>query len=167
MARSYVQNVSRLRRKLRRMPAEITKEVKDAIRDGVNLAERSIVQEIPRSDVDHEHLADNFKSRISKRDGLSAELGYANKPGFRREWHAAGWRAHFVIFGTRSSRTKPLALGTQRNPGGLGPKKLRNRAGRGLAPNNFMSRGWKKVEQQIIHRIKSGVDRALKRAADL
>ena len=69
--------------------------------------------------------------------GLSFRIGYW-KSGNIRNWRKAGWRAKFIEFGTRNQRAFP-----------------------------FMGRAYSRNEKPIISRINRGVDRALKRAANL
>lgn len=69
--------------------------------------------------------------------GLSFSIGFWKK-GNIRNWKKAGWRAGFIEYGTRDIRRDP-----------------------------FMTPAYFENEQRIIHRIKRGVQRALKKAANL
>ncbi|KWT72373.1 hypothetical protein APY04_0167 [Hyphomicrobium sulfonivorans] len=51
----------------------------------------------PRDDGD---LAEAAHWRMS-RDGLSAQVGYGNQPGFKRQWKRGGFKALWQEFGTK------------------------------------------------------------------
>lgn len=141
--------VSRLRRKLRRMPDEVQAEVKRAMQDATNVVERQTRPEIPVDDGD---LAHSYRAQIS-RDGLSARLGYWEK-GNLRNWRRAGWRAHFTIFGTKGGQ---IERGGDKAPILLPPQPA----------NNFIGRGWAKSRERVLNLLDSGVKAALKRVREL
>lgn len=130
-----VQGVSKLRRLLRKMPDDMTREVKNAVRDSANKLERDMAREAPVDDGD---LRDALKSNVS-RDGLSARVGYWKK-GNLRNWRKAGWRAAFTIFGTRGAPEQNIPAQTG---------------------NNFVGRVAKRQETEIKNRINKAVDSAL------
>ena len=105
MARKRVFNESRLRRKLRRFPEELRKDIRKAMEQSAD----ELVQEIrARAPKDEGQLAENATARIS-RDGLSAQIGYSkNKSGFKRAWKRGGFTALFQEFGTAHHSAQPF-----------------------------------------------------------
>ena len=98
-----VRGVSKLRRKLSRMPKEVQKDVEAALRDGANLVFRDAQANVRRR---FDDLAETMKIKRGSR-GLSFRIGYWKK-GNIRNWRKAGWRAKFIEFGTRTVRAFPF-----------------------------------------------------------
>lgn len=142
-----LRGVSKLRRKLRRLPDDIQRGIKNAVRDSGNLAVRAIIPEIPVQEGD---LRDALTMKVG-RDGLSAKVGYT--PKWKRPWRKAGWRAAYTIFGTKGGTIKSgPAKGTHIPP---------------QPPNNFMNRGWQKVRAVIFNKLTTSVDESLRKASRL
>lgn len=98
-----IKGISRLRKKLSRMPKEVQKDVEVALRDGANLVFRDAQAKVRRR---FDDLADAMKIKRGTR-GLSFRIGYWKK-GNIRNWRKAGWRAKFIEFGTRTIRAFPF-----------------------------------------------------------
>lgn len=100
---SYTKNVTRLRRKLRRMPDEVVKPIRDEIEDAAQEIHYEALSRIPVRTGD---LAQALTWRTG-RDGLSARIGFWKKGNLKR-WRLGGWRGHFVEFGTVNMPAKPF-----------------------------------------------------------
>ena len=149
--------VSQLRRKLRRMPEDVREVVQKAIADGAELVKFEQLKRVP---VDEGDLAASIEIKLSG-DKLAAEVG----PGARtmKAKRAAGWRSHFVEFGTRPHSTKPqarLLKGGQKEGAGKG----------GMHPGTparpFIRPALKENMGEITKMIDAAVDQALKKASD-
>jgi HK97 gp10 family phage protein len=99
-ARGYA-SVSRLRKKLARMPDDIVKDVRDAISDSAEVLRFEMLQRVP---VDTGMLAETIEIKLG-RDKLSARVG----PGARtKKARKRGFRALFLEFGTRHMAARPF-----------------------------------------------------------
>ena len=87
------------------MPQEIKGPVQDAIGDGLEVLYRETYRNVARDEGD---LADTLKKQ-QRGDKLGGRIGWWRK-GNLRNWKKAGWRSHFVEFGTRERKAQP-ALG--------------------------------------------------------
>lgn len=101
MSRMY--GAQSLRRKIKRMPDDVKGEVQAAIKDSADTIYYEALPRIPR---DEGRLAEALHKRLSS-DKLGAQVGYW-KRGNLRNWRKAGWRAHFIEFGTRDQRARPF-----------------------------------------------------------
>ena len=110
-----VKGGDRLRSTLRRFPDALTKELKGVIAAGAELVRDEARDRVP---VDTGELKAALLAKPSK-DGLSAKDGYSPKrSGFKRAWKQAGWRFHFIEFGTKKTPARPFlrpAFRTHRN----------------------------------------------------
>lgn len=97
MARSRVQNDSRLRRKLRRFPDELRAEVAIPMKLSAEELADAITANAPKDSGD---MAEAASYRVS-RDGLSAQIGYSKRAGFKRAWKRGGFKALWQEYGTR------------------------------------------------------------------
>ena len=101
---SRVRGGSQLRKQLRRMPNEITDEIKKAIAWGAEEIRAEIELRAPRDEGD---LAENVRAKISS-DKLGAAIGYSkSRPGFKNAWKKA-FTALFQEFGTRHHAAQPF-----------------------------------------------------------
>lgn len=109
-ARGYA-SVSRLRRKLRRMPDDIVDEVRKAVTDGAEILRFEMLNRVP---VDTGILAETIEIKLG-RDKLSATVG----PGARtKKARLRGFRALFIEFGTQNMSARPFifpALESRKN----------------------------------------------------
>lgn len=95
----------KLRNKLRRFPEELTKEISEEIWTG---AQKVLADAIAAVPVDTGDLRDAITAKQSN-DKLGAKVGYSPKrSGFRKAWKRAGWRFHFVEFGTKKKPARPF-----------------------------------------------------------
>lgn len=76
------------------------KEVKDVLADGADAMEFAIADRI-RS-VGAEDTGDLIDSiaKVRRTSGLQWRIGFF-RSGAKRKWRLAGWRAHFIEFGTK------------------------------------------------------------------
>lgn len=130
---SKVLGAQSLRRKLKRLPDHIKKPVQQAIVEGADILHRDMAAGAP---VETGALRDSIRTRISS-DKLGARVGFFEKGG-KREWKKAGWRAHFVEFGTRQRPATPF-----------------------IQPAAF------RTFPLILKNIKAAVNRALEKASEL
>lgn len=100
--KSGVRGVSRLRKKLRRVPVEIRKEVVAAIADAGELLRFEMLKRVPRDEGD---LASVIELKFSN-DKLAIDVGPGVKS--KRSFRLAGWRAHFSEFGTLTASAQPF-----------------------------------------------------------
>jgi HK97 gp10 family phage protein len=91
--------VSKLRRKLRRLPEEATKGIKTAMTELAADIERSAKSRVP---VDTGTLKANISAKVS-RDGLSARIGVQGKRASRKAFYGP-----FVEFGTVKTPAQPF-----------------------------------------------------------
>ena len=100
--KSGIGNSGRLRRKLRRMPDEARKAAQDGIEHAAELVKFEQLKRVP---VDEGDLAASIEVQI-RGDKLSARIG----PGARtkKARDLAGWRAHFIEFGTAFAQARPF-----------------------------------------------------------
>ena len=105
MARSRMMNESRLKRKLRRFPKELTVDVAAAIKQGAEELRDEIEDRAPK---DEGKLAPAATARVSQ-DGLSAKIGYsARQAGFKRAWKKGGFTSLWQEFGTKHHAANPF-----------------------------------------------------------
>jgi hypothetical protein len=103
--RSSYQNVSRLRRSLRRFPDELKGPIKRAMEHaGAELA-REIADRAPVEEGDLKAAAHYQVSR----DGLAVHAGYSkNRTGFKRKWRKGGFVALWQDFGAKQHPATPF-----------------------------------------------------------
>lgn len=98
-------NDSRLRRKLRRFPEELRKDIREAMEDAGRELQQEMASRAPKDEGD---LA-NAAHYVVSRDGLSVRVGYGTAPGFKRKWNkGGGFTALFQEFGTRNHKANPF-----------------------------------------------------------
>ena len=131
--RKGIRGVSRLRKKLRKMPDEIVADVRLAIADSAEIVKLEQLRRVPVAEGD---LARSIEVKLGG-DKLSAEIG----PGARtkRARDDAGWRSHFTEFGTRPHGGHP-----------------------GTRPQPFIFPGFEAAKPQIRKIIDTAVDKALR-----
>lgn len=133
MARQRMLGSQSLRRKLKRLPDSIKGEVQEAITDSREAIYADSLAGVP---VDQGDLAGALH-RKSSSDKLGARIGYWRK-GNARRWKRGGWRALFILFGTKT-----------------------------IPANNFLMRAYRKNERWVINRVSKAVGSALKKASNL
>lgn len=152
-----VEGGAKLRRLLRRIPDDITVELRREMSEAAELTEFEMLKRVP---VKGGGLARSIGKKPAK-DGLLWMVG----PGARGKYamKVGGWRAKFVEFGTRPhSLAKGASLGF--------PKRRRKKQGQGAqhpgsAPNPFVRPAFLAAKRIFRPRINAALDRALKRAA--
>jgi HK97 gp10 family phage protein len=99
--------VRRLVQAIEKQDRTITEPLKEALADSAADVEDAIRFEIvAQGAVDEGDLLDAVsKKRLSS--GFRWKIGFLRK-GNLRNWRKAGWRAHFVEFGTRTQRPRPV-----------------------------------------------------------
>lgn len=97
-----ITGVASLRRVLRQAPADLKREVVEAVASGAALVEAEMKVRVPR---DTGALGDVIRTKTT-RDGMSARVG----PGVRgkRDMRKAGWRARFAERGTKRHPAQPF-----------------------------------------------------------
>lgn len=120
-----------LNRKLRMMGPVATEEMKPVITAIGQELRFEMLSHIP---VDEGDLAAALHMQVESR-GLSVRVGYWKK-GNKKRWLLAGWRAHFVVFGTVKK-----------------------------AARDFMTPAFNKVRRNAGRDIDKAVDRLLRRVA--
>lgn len=103
MARRYVKD-SALRRRLRRFPEELRQPIKRVLTVSAPMLANEIQTRAPK---DEGAMAENVSWRVS-RDGLSAQIGYSKRVGFKRAWKRAGFKSLWQEFGTRHHGAQPF-----------------------------------------------------------
>lgn len=137
--RSRISGRSKLRVKLSKiLPAEVKKHVQDAVGDAAKIIFADAERNIP---VDSGDLKKSINIQ-HRGDKLGAKVGFWKK-GNLRNWRRAGWRAHFVEFGTRGKG----GTGAQKAQPFLGPAYLKN-------------------QHRVKKLIDNAVDKALKKVAN-
>ena len=97
--RSGISGVNRLRRTLRRLPSEVTEEIRNEIDRAGKLVRATALQNAP---VDTGNLASLLSYKTSP-DGLSVRIGFIGKKAIRK-----GFYARFFEFGTATMAAKPF-----------------------------------------------------------
>jgi HK97 gp10 family phage protein len=92
----------KLRQALNRMDAGLTQSIRDHNREQAAEVFRDIESRIP---VDSGDLKRSLRKFVAK-DGLVFEVGWGKR--WKKPFAVAGWRAHFVEFGTKQTRSKPM-----------------------------------------------------------
>ena len=100
--RKGLRGVNNLRRILRRIPDEMTAEVRQEIKESAELIEYDAKVNVHKDSGD---LAAAISHKLG-RDKLSASIGFDAR--WKKLWRLAGWRAHFVEFGTSKTRARPF-----------------------------------------------------------
>lgn len=158
--RSRISGRSKLRSKLSKiLPAEVKKEVQDAIGHAAKIIFDDAERNIP---VDSGDLKDSIKLQ-HRGDKLGAKIGFWKK-GNLRNWRKAGWRAHFVEFGTRGTRNIK-----NKNRFSLSQNFGRKRVKITVKPQKahpFLGPAYLKNQHRVKSMIDHAVDRALKRTAN-
>lgn len=95
---------SRLRRQLRRLPKDMTAEIKTEMDAAGKALRDEIVAKAPKDQGD---LAQAAHYRVSN-DGLGVSVGFSTKSGFLRKWKAGGFVALFQEYGTRHHAAQPF-----------------------------------------------------------
>ena len=143
-SKSWNDSRSKLRKKLSViLPKEIKKGVQDAVLKAAKIIEADAKALAPK---DTGELANAIKI-AHKGDKMGAKIGYFKK-GNKRNWKKAGWRMHFVEFGTRGGFSK----------GGwakVTPQKARP----------FLGPAYRKNHKKVVGIINSAVNRALQKVA--
>ena len=93
------QNVSRLRRKLRRMPDAVLEALRQVLAEGAQEIHAEALKRVPLGE--KHNLARYLKVKIG-RDGLSAKVGYFGKKATKAAFYAV-----FVEFGTTFAAPHP------------------------------------------------------------
>lgn len=147
-SKATVIGMRRLKRKLKRLPEHLTEGVRRANQDGVNLTTRAIAAEAPERTG---KLKMSVSFKISK-DKLSWKAGFFKK-GNKRAYDLAGYRAGWVIFGTKGGTVKKGPA-----KGAVIPPQ---------PPNPFIQRAWARVKPTVQYRINTEINKALKSAGNL
>lgn len=97
-----IKGMPSLRRALKQAPDEVKKPLQKAVEEGANQVRAEMLRRVPRDSGD---LADVISVKM-QRDKLGARVG----PGIKGKRHRqkAGWRAHFVEFGTQNQPAQPF-----------------------------------------------------------
>lgn len=153
--RGYAQ-VSQVRRTLRRLPPEMTEEVK---REFVEIAERIHADAQARVPVGATGVLKRWLQKRTGRDKLSAEVGFLTRPSKRRAFYAA-----FVEFGTKPSSKGDMVPRLDR-----GRVRLRaaGRSHPGTRPRPFLGPAFHANRQEALERIHRAIRRALQKAKSL
>lgn len=100
-----------LRRKLRKLPDDVTAEITQTLQEIGPQLSSAIAQAAP---YDTGRLADASRYQLS-RDGLGLAAGYsAKRSGFRRLWLKGGFEALWQEFGTKKHAAQPFISPTFR-----------------------------------------------------
>lgn len=157
MARkSGIAGLSNLRRVLRRLPADVTSELRETIEFGANMILRDA----------RARLAQRSK-RTSRalvvkmgRDRLSAKVGIigarAKKQAYMARWIEFGTKPHSLKKGSRSGGKGRSAQRLASQKGGWHP---------GVPPHPFLFPAYEANKQKLIRLIGASVDRTLRRGA--
>lgn len=150
--RGYAQ-VSPLRRTLRRLPDEMTAEVRKEFEEVANLIHADAVARVPVK----EGVLKRWLSKRTGRDKLSAEVGFITRAQKRRAFYAA-----FVEFGTKPSRKGDLVPRLDRGRVRFRPAA---RSHPGTRPRPFLGPAFRAHRDEALRRINRAIKRALDRAA--
>lgn len=100
--RGGVSGFRSLTKKLRKMGPAVQETVKPALQKVVDAVYADTLKRLPVREGD---LAASLKKQV-KPNGLSARVGWWQK-GNKKNWELAGWRAHFMEFGTLHASPSP------------------------------------------------------------
>lgn len=152
---------TRARIKLRRIIQETENNVPRAMQDSANLLEKEMRQRVPK---DTGNLANLITSKILRK-GLRAEVGFRGKKNRRDAFYA-----RFIEFGTKGTS------GSRRNSGQTRSRKQKSDGksfygqfpdlpGRAATP--FMDPTWRNRKPDVISRVSSAINDAVKKAQNL
>ena len=99
-------DVSQIRRKFRKLPQELSREVRDVVTDVSQNIEKEAKSRVPV----HTGMLRKYISAKSSRDGFTALIGYRTKTAKRKAWYA-----HFIEFGTKTYHPGDKRLAANRN----------------------------------------------------
>lgn len=169
MARSKVYGVPKLRRTLRRLPDEITKDVKLQVRWGA----AQILSQV-KAGAPHPSIREALTVKTA-RDWLTATVGLhgkrANRKGFLVRIFEFGAKAHKIVPRGEGKRAK------RRRAGGAkvaGARVLVTKEGRflgksvnhpGMRARPFFFATAKRLRPDVIARIKAAIGRAIEKAS--
>jgi hypothetical protein len=134
VARRRVSGNSKLRRQLRRWPEELRGDLRMVFTSAGALLRDQIWLNAPKDEGD---MADEATFRVS-RDGLSVQIGYSKRVGFKRAWKAGGFKALWQEYGTRHHAAQP-----------------------------FVSVSYREKLREILDHIDRAVNRTIRRASEL
>lgn len=165
MARSRVTGVSKLRRLLRRLPDDITDDVRKAVSTSGDIVLRDMQAVAP-----HKSIEENLSKKMSQ-DGLTARVGLIGRRANRR-----GFLARIIEFGAKAHQISPrgasfTAGGRRRKGKGakamvIGGDFVRGTVTHpGLKPRPFFFKPFQRARPLIVRRIKEAIARALGRAS--
>jgi len=101
---------SALRRTLQKLPDEITKDVKLALKEAAEVVHADTLQNIPVAS--GELVRSLHKAKRS--NGFVWRVGWWKK-GNLKKWRQGGWRALFIEYGTKHQRAQPMLGPAVRN----------------------------------------------------
>lgn len=101
--KSGLLGVNDLNKKLRKMGPAVTKGMKPVM---MQVANAIYTDALKRVRVREGDLALSLKKQV-RPNGLSSRVGYW-KAGNKKNWELAGWRAHFIEFGTENTKPFPF-----------------------------------------------------------
>lgn len=155
--RRGLRGASQLRRKLRRLPDEITAETKKEIRDFAEAVRLDAIKLVPK---DTGTLARNISKKLA-RDGLEARVGVLGAKARREAFYAK-----MVEFGTRPhSTSRGAQLVNVRHR-----KKARPGAGAGgmhpgVPARPYLFPAFEMNKEYFRNRLRKAIDRALRMAS--
>jgi HK97 gp10 family phage protein len=149
---SQITGMSDLRRTLKKLPDDLTKEVRNELADVANATHRDAVRFAPydekKTSGKYIHLRDAIGVKASK-DGLEIAVGLTQRIIGKRLWTKAGWRANFVLFGTK---------------GGLARGRFKGARIPAQPANNFLLKAFEMNRQRFINRVEAAGKRAMDKA---
>lgn len=99
--------IRRMAQAISRDDPQIVRPIQEALERGAEEVERAIKSEIiAQGAIDEGDLYDSVGRRKGS-NGFRWKVGYFKK-GNLRKWRKAGWRAHFVEFGTKRQQPRPV-----------------------------------------------------------
>lgn len=132
--RRRVSGDSKLRRQLRRWPEELRADLRMVMTMNGTLITNEITARAPKDEGDMSEQA----SFVVSRDGLSVQIGYSKRRGFKRAWKQGGFKALWQQFGTRHHGATP-----------------------------FISEAFRAKVGDALRRIESAVKRTIRRASQI
>lgn len=141
--------LTQLERELRKLPDHATDEARGVIDDITEKVLADTKRDAPVSNrTGGVHLRDAAKRKVSK-SGLLGRVGFSKRVVGKRLFEKAGWRAHFVLFGTRGGTVLSGPFKGAKIPP--------------LPANDFLGRAIDRHKAEFIRRMKIAIRNAFRK----
>lgn len=150
MKYAKIKGLSEARLAIRKLPAAVSKEVRHELANVANKMQKDAISFAPRSRRRGLIHLQNLIGIKFSRDGLSVKIGSTERIIGKRLFKKGGWRAIFILFGTKGGTVKSGPFAGARIPP--------------MPANNYLLKAFAANESQYINRVGAAFRRALREA---